>query len=105
MVKHPYGFFRRCQRRLRNCKRWVYGTAAAGVATDDVGGVLVEGVQLQAYEIQRNVNRILFVKTFILAGKPHIQPFCAISDKIFSVLIAEPVKHWLIEKGFEIVLA
>src|SRR5215475_12735540 len=56
------------------------GASASGIAADDVLDVLVECVDLQADEVQRDVDRIVDAKVLELARQAHVQPLAALGD-------------------------
>src|SRR6201999_128066 len=66
------------------CRR---GTAPAGVATHDILRVLVERVDFQSNEVQRDIHGIVDAKILKLARQPDIEPLAAAGDDFARLLL------------------
>ena len=77
-------------------------TASPRVATQNVGYIGIERAEFQANEIQRDVDRTLFMKCFKLTRQSNVEPVSASGDNFFCFFMAYSFGHWFIEQLVEI---
>src|ERR1700730_8469106 len=78
------------------------GAAAARVAAHHVLSVLIQGVELEADEIQRNINRAVDTEVLEFAGQPYVQPLTSGGDDFLGVIIINPLQQRFVEQGLEV---
>src|SRR6202789_750918 len=75
------------------------GAAAAGIAAHHVLGVLVQRIELEADEVQRDIDRAVDTEVLKFAGQPYIQPLAAGGDDLPGLVLVHPLQERLVERG------